>query len=372
MGDTTYRLYIFIVIGLWIVYLGKIFHRLSISIRFQGSREWIIALWGRRQKCRVLWVTDIELARQVLQHSVNKGNFIEEKIATPAWAPVLSLESINGTQWQALRAHFFVLQKHLPSPQALHLITQNLLFTLDPTVDLDARAMVRLTVQSFVKWLFQEDWRSEWDFICEASWEWRKEIAMKGKANRKLKEKTIAWLIERIQGSSYASLFGEKWAEPEYYSIFMQPFILSPMINFGDIAVSMAQFPTLPLEALIHMRHPFPVLERYIESDVVFSNQKGEAISIPGNTQVFIPLDQMGKQIPYEKDLWTPFGAGPRKCMGSHYALAFFSAFTPYAKAHPRFVPEKNHRYSGRNNDSLSLRESIYQCTVLWKILRQA
>ncbi|CAF4539468.1 unnamed protein product, partial [Didymodactylos carnosus] len=138
-------------------------------------------------------------------------------------------------------------------------------------------------------------WDPKWDFVCKASWEWRKEIAAKGKADPLLKRRTIDWLIDLINQSDYLQLFGEQWSTPEYYSIIMQPFILSPMINMSDIAVSAYRRPDLSVQELIHYYHPLPILERYIEKDISVFNDGVRSVLINANTQVFIQLDTIGQ-----------------------------------------------------------------------------
>jgi len=36
----------------------------------------------------------------------DKGRGIEELIATPAWLPIISLESVNGSQWIELKRNY--------------------------------------------------------------------------------------------------------------------------------------------------------------------------------------------------------------------------------------------------------------------------
>ena len=72
--------------------------------------------------------------------------------------------------------------------------------------------------------------------------------------------------------SKFKSTFPE-WKKPEYYSALMQPFIISPMINVSDIAVSvqnnlpvyehMNKDINLFIDHCIQISHPFPMLERY-------------------------------------------------------------------------------------------------------------
>jgi hypothetical protein len=93
------------------------------------------------------------------------------------------------------------------------------------------------------------------------------------------------------------------------------------------------------------------------------------SVLVSANTQVFIPLDTIGQLEPYSPNLWTQFGIGPRKCQGTQYALPLLTELINHYKNNPNFVPEKNHKYSGRNNDCLTFRESIYQFFIFCKIL---
>jgi hypothetical protein len=176
-------------------------------------------------------------------------------------------------------------------------------------------------------------------------------------------------LINLINRSPYHHLFGDAWSTPECYSIIMQPFILSPMINVTDIAVTAYRHPDMSIHELIHYYHPFPIMERYVEKDIVALDSTDPSVLINANTQVFIPLETIGKLVKYTRNLWTPFGIGPRKCQGSQYALALLTELILHCKDNPNFMPEKNHKYSGRNNDQLSFSESMYQLVLFTKIL---
>ncbi|CAF0830716.1 unnamed protein product [Adineta ricciae] len=342
---------------------------ISFIIRFQDGRYILLSLFGWKHGCKVKWVTDIDVAKQVLLNSVDKGSFLEEKLFAPAWLPVLSLESVNGKAWNDLKSKFIIFQKHLPPVENLVAAARHILSTQDPNIEIDAKEVVRITVACFIKWIFNLDWDIKWNFVCEASWEWRKEIAAKGRGNIQIKHQTIEWLINLINHSEYYRLFGEQWSNPEYYSIIMQPFILSPMINISDVAVSAYRHPGMSIQEFIHYYHPFPIMERYIEKDFVKHNNNGDPIIlIKGNTQVFIPLDTIGQCEQYRSSLWTPFGIGPRKCQGSQYALPLLTELMSYYKDNPQFMPGKNHRYSGRNNDHLSFSESIYQLILFIKV----
>ncbi|CAF3252007.1 unnamed protein product [Rotaria sp. Silwood2] len=356
-------------IFIWCYGFYYFIHILSLIIRFTDGRFLILSLLGWKHGCKVMWIADLDVAKKVLLTTSSKGSFIEEKIATPAWSPVLSLESVNGDLWIDLKSKFLIFQKYLPSAEQFTRVVRYILSTQDANIEIDAKQVVRITLACFVKWIFNRDWDPEWDFVCEASWEWRKELAVKGKADPLLKFRTIDWLIDLINHSNYYHIFGEQWSTPECYSVIMQPFILSPMINISDIAVSASRRPDLSIQELIHYYHPFPIIERYIDKDIVVCNDGVSCVLVNANTQVFIPLDTIGQQEQYHHNLWTPFGIGPRKCLGSQYAVPLLTEFITHCKNSPKFVPYKNHKYSGRNNDNLSFHESIYQLVLFAKIL---
>lgn len=356
-------------IYIWIYVLVQFLRTISINIRFDDGRAFLLSLLCMKNGCKAMTVTDLTVARQVLLNSSDKGSCIEEKIATPAWSPVLSLESVNGSLWEDLKSRFLIFQKHLLPIEELAQITRKIVSSQDLNIDIDAKQVVRITLACFIKWLFNLDWNPQWEFVCEASWEWRKEIAVKGKANTSIKSQTVNWMIDLINQSKYYELFGEEWSKPEYYSIILQPFILSPMINMSDIAVSTSKHPELSINELIHYYHPFPILERYISQDLIINTNDNSSILIKANTQVFIPLDRIGQSQRYDNQKWSPFGVGPRKCLGNQYAIIFLTEFIAHLKNHPKFVPEKRHKYSGRNNDDLTFSESMYQFIVFAKLL---
>jgi hypothetical protein len=86
-----------------------------------------------------------------------------------------------------------------------------------------------------------------YDLFVQASWEWRKEISVRGKADRDVKSRTVEAFLnileepekyvarseDVVRVKKIASLFGEKWKKPEYFSLILQPFLISPCINTG-------------------------------------------------------------------------------------------------------------------------------------------
>ncbi len=64
---------------------------------------------GQSTTTLTLLVVNTASATQWLQ-----GEGLESAIACPAWAPVLSLESIDGQLWREMRNDFDVLMRQLP------------------------------------------------------------------------------------------------------------------------------------------------------------------------------------------------------------------------------------------------------------------
>ena len=68
---------------------------------------------------RIVNVTDAEVATAVLRASDVKGDALERHVATPAWRPLLSLESVDGPLYQSMLKDFHVMIKTLPPPSEL-------------------------------------------------------------------------------------------------------------------------------------------------------------------------------------------------------------------------------------------------------------
>jgi hypothetical protein len=353
--------------------------------------------------------TNYQEIKQALKFK-DKGEVIEELLASPAWSPILSVESVNGEVWEELRRNFFIFVEHLPSKEKLgeisheeskELLTNNLV--------VDARQISISTLKIFLKWIFCEnhieilksrkniinnpvnsgnsDYSHEkynktensknlekkYDFISnfitneflenfyESSLEYRKEIAVKGKGNQFKKHEAINLIVNILQKSKFNKLFD--WNKPECYSVIMQPFIISPMINMSDIAVSLKNFQidlnshktSLEyIESCLFKSHPFPILERYDAST---------------NTQIFIDMRKLTEMKDIEGTAIN-FGLGVRSCLGRVYARQFLNYYFSTDMINSSlFDPKKNHLYSGRDNDNTNLKEGIYQIIIVIKVV---
>jgi hypothetical protein len=322
----------------------------------------LLKIIGFIKNINVEYVTNPKIAEIVLKTSNDKGYFIEHLIAMNAWKPVISLESVNGDKWIFQKKIFMELVPHLPSFEKLKNSVEIVLSYYPNDIFIDSVKLANIIAEIMIYWLFDIKFEDEWNFIGEASFEWRKEIAIKGKADINIKHKTVNLFKNIILKSKYYFIFKEKWNKPEYYSLFLQPFILSPMINITDIAVTLNRNKNLSIFEAIHYFHPFPILERYIKNDLYMNN----SIIVKSNTQVFIPLDLIGKMYDYDKAKRLLFGLGNRQCAGKHYALAIMEPLFKNLKNRTNYYPELNHRYSGRNNDNLDI-DIFYFISIICK-----
>jgi hypothetical protein len=310
--------------------------------------------------------TSSEIRRTLLL--ADKGTCIEELFASQAWLPIISIESVNGNKWIELKKNFLIFQKCLPSTNRLGLLAideMKRFVECNQNLILDSKMVSILTLKVFLKWLFfDEDWENDTAYttttmletIYESSLEYRKEIAMKGKGCQAKKQHAIDIVIDLLNKSeTYKNIFAD-WSVPECFSIVMQPFVISPMINVSDIAVAIKKHRSTCtddmdsfLDHCIRMEHPFPVLERY------------DATS---NTQIFVFLSDIKLSDEFN------YGFGPRACLGRVYAKefmrSFFSSIFMFCKD-SYFQPDVNHLYSGRDNDKTDLKQTIYQLGIFYK-----
>ncbi|KAL3674476.1 hypothetical protein V7S43_000424 [Phytophthora oleae] len=341
---------------------------MTIGIRSQVLRALLLHLLAFCQGVKLKWVTDPDLAFQVLKSTADKGDLIESKLSLPVWDPVVSLESVNGEQWRRMKTQFMKLTQVLqPISELTTIFEARGRELLKTEAVVDALQLNILSVACFYEWIFEREFDTEkFADVCTATWEWRKQIALKGFADCGLKQRTVDWCVEEVRRTPRLyELFGEKWTEPEYYSLVLQPFVISPAINLTDVAVVVKEWVnvTSPTESItqelirqcVCSAHPFPVVERYFRD--------GDAeMNIPPNTHVLIPLDEMACDA-FAAGFDLTFGAGARVCVGRHMAMkAMAGLFTDSMVRSDKFQPRLNHKYSGRHNDGEeTVAETLYQ-----------
>jgi hypothetical protein len=304
-------------------------------------RYYILYLLTLKNNVGFIWVTNITDAKRYLQSS-NKGNCIEMQISRHAWKPILSLESENGETWTILKERLLFLMKQLPDMSNLTAIT-DVVINIDDTV-ITSKEIGILTIRIFLQYIFGvfdvnrlAYHNQNCSELYDASLEFRKEIALKGRGNYNKKLRAVEIIREYIATSSY-NLPDDIYS----ISVILQPFIISPSINVSDIAIHWDLNDSIDIN--IARNHPFPILER--------------EINIDGKTyQAFIPTDELHI---------LPFGYGERQCTGKMIANTFLKTFFVSLMTRNIYVPKQNHLYSGRDNDKVDDFEAIlFQiCTI--------
>jgi hypothetical protein len=357
----------------------------------------------------VLLNSQPELCAQVLAASDKKGDFLERLIATPAWHPIYSIESMDDDHWKQLSDDFKKLMNQLQWRERLTpLIHQTLQLLLknnhtESPVILDSETLCKLVVATLYELLFNHSMSAQdQNLFYTASVEWRKEIAVKGKANPQIKSEFWKRLHQIVSESSFKEgLLSYQQDPSNWLSLFAQPFLISPQINISDIFVTVFGFlksdPTLYQKAkiwaveqdkarlsgilleAIRLQHPFPILERELKQPL--SSPHGH---FTAGTQFFILLDQFKQDQRFDPERWLlpqdqnpyhalPFAAGPRMCIGKPIALELMVQLLQSFLIEfdlNQIQPQQGHLYSGRDNDQSSgFKETLYQLRVFSKVL---
>ena len=102
-------------------------------------------------------ITDLKEIKNILKLS-DKGHLLEELFATPAWSPILSIESTNGETWKLLKKNLLSFMEHIPSNEKLLKISESEKdYILSNKIFLDAKVVCTSTLKVFLKWLFCEN-----------------------------------------------------------------------------------------------------------------------------------------------------------------------------------------------------------------------
>ena len=389
---------------------------LTPSIRYQSGPNDVRSLYMRLcawlQKQPVTFIDDDPRAiGAVLASSTHKGRFLEERIACPAWEPVLSVESVDGPEWKALASVFRKMFRQLPWRERLAEAVADEVQCVakacaeDPDFLVDATVVSRLTAGALHRVVFGHAPADEVrDLLYQASIEWRKEIAIKGRGDRAVKDAFMAWLEHALETSSWAELLAEAEDPVHVLSAFAQPLLISPQINLADIFVTLFDLLEADPELEARVRgwaadgrddlllgslmeatrlgHPFPVLERWLPRDVDAGGRRFEK-----GTQVFMMMDSLKQDPTVEPERWTgprednpyadlPFGSGPRMCTGRPLAERLMVELLRgllFAVPPAQLRPQDGNPYSGRKNDGKDdLKGVLHQLSVFGKVLVQS
>ena len=370
-------------------------------------------------------VKEPEVVDRVLSATGDKGTFIEDLAACPAWRPIYSIESVGVPLAKDLRGRLANVLTALKIDERIPGIVDSALEDLKTRLEakgdtlalLDHREACHLTFDVFFRLLTDRvpDIR-EVSIALKAVEEWKAEIALKKHAGEAAKEPVVSLMREALRESEFFSDIGASYSPDDIsdLSCVMQPLVVSPLINFPDLFVGakelLSESPEwiargaeseevadmILLEA-IRLRHPFPVLERFVKT-----SKDERKFNFPGSqrfkagTQVFIEHDNRAqlKDSKFDPERWReyvllgknhvtasvktcpykaiPFGAGPRRCAGQNLARAILKRTLRWAlkqfpmrnqKDHAeteavsstwsweRFEPGRGHKYTGRHND---------------------
>eukprot|EP00041_Stephanoeca_diplocostata_P027201 m.746162 g.746162 ORF g.746162 m.746162 type:complete len:392 (+) comp23133_c0_seq4:145-1320(+) len=280
--------------------------------------------------------------RHMLNTSNVKGEFLERRVACAAWLPVISIESVDGPTYEVLRQNFDLVYGTLPHKDVFQRIARAGVSKVleerqqSESAVIDSDDINTMVASIFWEYLFGKP-PDNVMLITAAANDWRREIAARGPKNLALRRRFVQYLVQTIKcNAHYRALFDDisVWDQPELYSVLAQPLIISPIINFSDLAVAI-KTDTVNQDAtpvdMLKRNHPFPILERYCSA----THHQRVAFAGP-----------VGTPCP-----WPVFGAGDRKCPGQGLAMILLTEMMRF-RGVSNFHPEVGHRHSGRNNDS--------------------
>ena len=178
---------------------------ISYLIRYGDAREYYLRAICAKYMTKCVYVNkiDMELITQVLT-STEKGDFIERRIATPAWFPIISLESCDGEQWIRTKRNFMTFW-NVVSLKNIDLIVTS---CCKKTEFLDSVQISKIAVFCFCNKIFNYNLsETELDILYKASLEWRKDIAMKGYGNMLLKMKAVNLHLRTLKTPIFTKLY---------------------------------------------------------------------------------------------------------------------------------------------------------------------
>ena len=366
----------------------------------------------------VLLKSNPKLCKAVLDSSDVKGKGIEYFLASPGWKPIYNSESVDGERWKKLLTMFRKIVHKVDYSERLTQITEKYCQRLCNEYDnIDSPAIQKITCRIFFELLFRKEISLEDETLyINATNEWRKHIAQKGPSDYAMKERIVDSILKHLHESQFdiENLQMECKADKyELVSSFMQPFLISPIINFSDIFCEVSlllqnnqiyqeklsklalnkqleetnkgenNLYTAIIYESLRLKHPFPLIERDLTMDVTDGN-----IVLHKGTHVIIELDsfvQNQKFHPenwsnsdyYKENFWILFATGPRMCAGRMLAIQVLETILRELVKikggdFEKLKMWRNHKISGRNNDNThSFSESIFQIKLFFKVFKE-
>ena len=358
---------------------------LSLISRLSGSTDTIF----------INNIKDIELYNTLLKNSSQKGYGIEHHLATPSWNPIYNIESVDNQTWKNTRKYFHMISSKINLQNLEQITIEYSKKFYNNNKIITSKVISKLICTIYWKILFDTEIDNQTlEILYQGSIEWKKQLSVKGKGNTDIKNECVQ-LVKNIiiQTEKYKQLSElmntSKETQKEILSSFIQPFFISPMINYGDIFVSVEKYKnyfTKPKETesfileCIRLQHPFPILERLITYSFSYNGKL-----YPKNTQLYVEFDTFIQDTTFDLKKWNvnnidnvyktiPFGVGSRSCLGKKFALTSLISMVDILIYHPNFNPKMDHKFSGRNNDNMtSFYEIIYfiktLCVTITKVL---
>lgn len=352
-----------------------------------------------------------KLCKAVLDSSDTKGKGIEHFLALPGWNPIYNSESVDGELWKKLLTIFRRIMHKIDYNERLPAITKReCQRIIEENDNIDSLAVQRLTIRVFFDLLFRKEIENDDEkLFIDATNEWRKHVAQKGDSDMLLKEKMVERVLQLLKETKDFDIedLQKQFSANKYelVSAFMQPFLISPLINFSDIFCEVGLFfknypkyqeklraqvfsgspqpentISLPLAIIyesLRIKHPFPILERDLTRDVTDGR-----VTLPKGTHVYIELDGFSQSQTFEpenwfnteyykENSWILFATGPRMCAGRVIAVQLLeNMLIELVKGKngdfSKLRMWENHKVSGRSNDnSFSMKEAGFQIKML-------
>ena len=405
-------LFIFVILSCFLLYL-------AFRVRYDSSGRTLMLKMVASLQGMPSFVlkSSPKLCKIILDSSENKGRGIEMHLTCPAFLPLYNSESVDGDRWRRLLTMFRKIVHTLDYSERLpNIIKKHCKLICEEFDNIDSVAIQLLTARVFFELVFRKEIDIEDEKLCvDATMEWRRHVAQKGKSDPLLKEAMIERMLEHLKESNYDLEGFQKENHADKYemaSSFLQPFLISPIINFPDIfcevsslleenpkyKVPLAKFCldsddilkdeneiSLPLGIVyesLRLHHPFPILERELTKEIV----EGK-VHLKKGTHVYIELDSFIQPLQfkpenwknkeyYKENSWILFATGPRMCAGRMIAIQVLEEMLKELVKNKkgdfnRLRMWENHKLSGRKNDnSSSLREVVYQIKTFSKLLK--
>jgi hypothetical protein len=304
---------------------------------------WIYKLRGYCMGITVYYVDDPVLMSQVLNQSDVKGPFLEQVVAVPAWLPIRSVESTDGTEWKTMRIRFDDRLRTLSLAELSHIV-DDAVETLQtmPQLDYDTLAFSLATV--LLAWVSgtapSQVPESLSRKLVLATGEWKRAIAMRGPATRSIQNELISQVVTYCAFPVYDA--------DDRASDFIQAFLISPLINITDIFCAIEDADD-SLTQMVLRAHPFPFLERRLVVPLG---------PMAAGSQVMLPLAAVARSHPQS---WMVFGGGKRRCPGRGPASCILQKYKTLSRL-TTWCPRVGHTCSGRHNDTLSIWEGLAMC----------